>query len=55
MPPKLLKAHEALDKAVDKLYRKEGFKSDTERVACLFELNRVLTSLVEEPKKRAKK
>jgi hypothetical protein len=38
MPPKLLKAHEALDKAVDKLYRKEGFKSDTERVAHLFEL-----------------
>ena len=52
MPPKLLKAHEALDKAVDKLYRKEGFKSDTERVACLFELNRGLTSLViEEPRK----
>jgi len=45
MPPKLLKAHEALDKAVDKLYRKEGFKSDTERVAHLFELNRTLTSL----------
>lgn len=36
MPPKLLKAHEALDKAVDKLYRKEGFKSDMERVAHLF-------------------
>jgi hypothetical protein len=55
MPPKLLKAHEALDKAVDKLYRKEGFKSDTERVACLFELNRVLTSLVlDEPKKSKK-
>ncbi|MDO9208874.1 MAG: N-6 DNA methylase, partial [Sulfuricurvum sp.] len=51
MPPKLLKAHEALDKAVDKLYRKEGFKSDTERVAHLFELNRALTSLVEEPRK----
>ncbi|HQS77243.1 MAG: SAM-dependent methyltransferase [Sulfurovum sp. 24-42-9] len=57
MPPKLLKAHEALDKAVDKLYRKEGFKSDTERVAHLFELNRALTSLigVEKPKKRGKK
>ncbi|MDP3465461.1 MAG: N-6 DNA methylase, partial [Sulfuricurvum sp.] len=54
MPPKLLKAHEALDKAVDKLYRKEGFKSDTERVACLFELNRGLTSLVGEPKKSKK-
>lgn len=55
MPPKLLKAHEALDKAVDKLYRKEGFKSDTERVAHLFELNRALTSLVEEPKKSKRK
>ena len=54
MPPKLLKAHEALDKAVDKLYRKEGFKSDTERVAHLFEMNRALTSLMgdEKPKKK---
>jgi len=56
MPPRLLKAHEALDKAVDKLYRKEGFKTDTERVAYLFELNQKLTSLViDEPKKRGKK
>ncbi len=55
MPPKLLKAHEALDKAVDKLYRKEGFKSDTERVAHLFELNRVLTNLVVEDKPKKKK
>jgi hypothetical protein len=56
MPPKLLKAHEALDRAVDKLYRKEGFKSDTERVAHLFELNQKLTSLVvDEPKKISKK
>lgn len=56
MPPKLLKAHEALDKAVDKLYKKEGFKTDTQRVAHLFELNRSLTSLVveEKPKKRGK-
>lgn len=56
MPLKLLKAHEALDKAVDKLYQKEGFKTDTERVAYLFELNRSLTSLVveEKPKKRSK-
>jgi len=55
MPPKLLKAHEALDKAVDKLYRKEGFKSDTERVAHLFELNRALTSLIVEEKPKKKK
>jgi len=56
MPPKLLKAHEALDKAVDKLYKKEGFKSDTERVAHLFELNKKLTSLIiDEPKKSKRK
>ncbi|MGE4399307.1 MAG: type IIL restriction-modification enzyme MmeI [Campylobacterales bacterium] len=56
MPPRLLKAHEALDRAVDKLYRKDGFKSDTERVAHLFELNQKLTSLViDEPKKRGKR
>ena len=46
MPPRLLKAHETLDKAVDKLYSKTGFKTDTERVAHLFELNQKLTSLV---------
>lgn len=55
MPPKLLKAHESLDKAVDKLYRKEGLKSDTERVAHLFELNRALTSLVGEETKKSKR
>lgn len=57
MPPKLLKAHETLDRAVDKLYSKTGFKTDTERVAHLFELNKKLTSLIVEdkPKKRGKK
>ena len=56
MPPRLLKAHETIDKAVDKLYRKEGFKSDTERVAHLFELNQKLTSLVvDKLKKRGKR
>lgn len=38
MPPDLTKAHKTLDKAVDKLYKKEGFKDDSERVAHLFEL-----------------
>ena len=55
MPPKLLKAHEALDKAVDKLYRKEGFKSETERVAHLFELNKQLTSLIVNESSKKKK
>jgi hypothetical protein len=37
MPPALTKAHKALDRAVDKLYRKEPFATDAERVAMLFE------------------
>lgn len=36
MPEKLLKAHRSLDRAVDKLYRKEIFTSDADRVALLF-------------------
>lgn len=37
MPLKLAKAHKALDRAVDKIYRKESFESDTDRVALLFQ------------------
>ena len=37
MPPDLRKAHEVLDRAVEKAYRKETFKSNTERVEFLFE------------------
>ncbi len=37
MPPALLKAHHALDKAADQLYRSEPFASDAERVGMLFE------------------
>ncbi|MDD3442428.1 MAG: class I SAM-dependent DNA methyltransferase, partial [Sulfurimonas denitrificans] len=55
MPPKLLKVHETLDRAVDKLYSKTLFKTDTERVAHLFELNKQLTSLIVENEKKAKK
>ena len=54
MPPKLLKAHETLDKAVDKLYSKTLFKTDTQRVAHLFELNKQLTSLIVEDKPKKK-
>jgi hypothetical protein len=38
MPPNLAKAHKQLDRAVDKLYSKSGFKNDSERVALLFKL-----------------
>jgi hypothetical protein len=38
MPPVLVKAHKALDAAVDKCYRKEPFKTELERVEFLFKL-----------------
>ena len=38
MPPELRKAHTALDKAVDRLYRVKGFASERERVEHLFML-----------------
>ena len=38
MPPKLRKAHAALDRAVDRLYRRAGFASERERVEHLFML-----------------
>ena len=54
MPPALVKAHQALDRAVDKAYAadakalgaKSTWNSDRERVAFLFELYQRLTSLV---------
>lgn len=46
MPPALLKAHQALDKAVDAAYGKTNFKSEAERVAFLFERYQVLTASV---------
>lgn len=42
MPPELTKAHQALDRSVDPLYRKKPFGSDTERLELLFERNRVV-------------
>ena len=38
MPPRLKKAHQALDKAVDKCYTTKTFKNDKERMELLFEL-----------------
>ena len=38
MPPALRRAHQALDRAVDRLYRKGGFASERERVEHLFML-----------------
>jgi len=44
MPPKLLKAHEQLDRAVDQCYRKDPFTSDRQRVEYLFALYEQLTA-----------
>jgi hypothetical protein len=38
MPPALVKAHQALDKAVDLCYRPQPFASETKRIEYLFEL-----------------
>ena len=50
MPPALVKAHAALDKAVDAAYVPDGgaksYASDTERVAFLFTRYQQLTSLI---------
>jgi len=44
MPGILLKAHQALDRAVDRCYRKEPFENDRQRVEFLFALYQKLTA-----------
>ncbi|MGD9874225.1 MAG: class I SAM-dependent DNA methyltransferase [Kiritimatiellia bacterium] len=53
MPPVLMKAHQALDKAVDAAYGRTTFKTEAERVAFLFELYQKYTSLL--PPEKVKK
>lgn len=43
MPSNLKNAHKKLDKAVDALYRNEGFASDSERMSALFSLYAKMT------------
>ena len=52
MPPPLLKAHQALDKAVDRIYRKTPFNNEAERVAFLFDLYQQYTAPLLPKKKR---
>ena len=58
MPPALVKAHQALDRAVDACYRKAAFTSDAQRVEFLFERYQQLTRLLPveatKPKRRKK-
>ncbi|WP_371818444.1 type IIL restriction-modification enzyme MmeI [Polynucleobacter sp. MWH-P3-07-1] len=44
MPAELLEAHQALDVAVEKLYRERPFKGSSERLEHLFKLYEKLTS-----------
>jgi len=56
MPPPLVKAHQALDRAVDAAYGRRKFNTDAERVAYLFERYQQLTSRAPvEKKKKPKK
>lgn len=43
MPIDLLEAHQALDKAVDRLYREKPFRDANERLSCLLERYEALT------------
>jgi len=55
MPGNLRKAHQNLDKAVDRLYRKSGFTSDRERVEHLFSLYEGMTSPLTKTAKKPKR
>jgi hypothetical protein len=44
MPAPLLKAHQALDRAVDRCYRKKPFQTERERVEFLFQLYEQITA-----------
>ena len=56
IPPNLRRAHQALDRAVDRLYRRTGFASERERVEHLFMLyEKMCTPLgigIKKPKRR---
>jgi len=44
MPAPLLKAHQGLDRAVDRCYRPEAFTSDRHRIEYLFALYEKITA-----------
>jgi hypothetical protein len=55
MPPVLVKAHQALDKAVDLCYRPQPFISEAKRIEYLFELYEKYTGGLFVPDKKKKK
>lgn len=55
MPPKLVKAHQQLDRAVDLCYRPQPFPNETSRIEYLFQLyNEYTAPLLKEPKRKKK-
>ena len=55
MPPVLVKAHQALDKAVDLCYRPQPLTNETKRIEFLFELYDKYTSGMFQSKRKSKK
>ena len=55
MPPKLVKAHQELDKAVDLCYRPQPFTTETTRIEFLFDLYSEYTTPMFSDKKGKKK
>ena len=51
MPPNLRRAHQALDRTVDRLYRPGGFASERERVEHLFMLYEKIRTPLEAARK----
>ncbi len=47
MPPDVRRAHRALDRAVDRLYRRKGFATERERVEHLFMLHEKMRAPLE--------
>lgn len=55
MPPALVKAHAALDRAVDLCYRPQPFENDRQRVEYLFALYEKLTAPLIPPAKKPRR
>ncbi len=55
MPPELVKAHQALDKAADLCYRKRAFPNEMARIEFLFELYDEYTQPLVKERKKLKK
>lgn len=54
MPPKLVKAHQELDKVVDLCYRPQAFTTENARIEFLFDLYNEYTAPIFNEKKKRK-